>query len=354
LTGSRTRTPSRTEPALENERFQPPDLRLALVGAGAIAQLAHLPVLAKIKGATLVAICDNDGPKAGALAQRLGVPDVFTDIDELLEYDRLDAVIVATPNHLHEPHVLRALQSKVHVLCERPLSLTTAGVNRILASAEKAGRMVVVGNNHRFRSDVQQLNRFLQGGELGRIVGMRAGQYQFSAGHQGWRFRKAEAGGGAFFEHGYPLLDLALWLTDFPDPVRVSAHMDRPRPGAVEDTMLVHLQCVGGINYSFDISWAYVGQEERWWFEVLSSRGSARLAPLRVVKELNGRPTNVSPTGAAARESVFLQSYRAELAHFVAMMREEAAYEPPTDQLRVMQVVDAIYRSAEEGREIAL
>jgi predicted dehydrogenase len=240
------------------------------------------------------------------------------------------------------------------VLCERPLSLTTAGVNRILASAEKAGRMVVVGNNHRFRSDVQQLNRFLQGGELGRIVGMRAGQYQFSAGHQGWRFRKAEAGGGAFFEHGYPLLDLALWLTDFPDPVRVSAHMDRPRAGAVEDTMLVHLQCAGGINYSFDISWAYVGQEERWWFEVLSSRGSARLAPLRVVKELNGRPTNVSPTGAAARESVFLQSYRAELAHFVAMMREEATYEPPADQLKVMQVVDAIYRSAEEGREIAL
>lgn len=354
MTGSRTKTPPRGEAALDAERFQPPDLRLGLVGAGAIAQLAHLPVLAKIKGATLVAICDNDGPKAGALAQRLGVPDVFTDIDELLEYDRLDAVIVATPNHLHEPHVLRALQSKVHVLCERPLSLTTAGVNRILASAEKAGRMVVVGNNHRFRSDVQQLNRFLQGGELGRIVGMRAGQYQFSAGHQGWRFRKAEAGGGAFFEHGYPLLDLALWLTDFPDPVRVSAHMDRPRAGAVEDTMLVHLQCAGGINYSFDISWAYVGQEERWWFEVLSSRGSARLAPLRVVKELNGRPTNVSPTGAAARESVFLQSYRAELAHFVAMLREEAAYEPPTDQLKVMQVVDAIYRSAEEGREIAL
>lgn len=354
MTGGRTRTPPRAEPALEAERFQPPDLRIALVGAGAIAQLAHLPVLAKIKGATLVAICDNDGPKAGALAQRLSVPDVFTDIDELLEYDRLDAVIVATPNHLHEPHVLRALQSKVHVLCERPLSLTTAGVNRILSSGEKAGRMVVVGNNHRFRSDVQQLNRFLQGGELGRIVGMRAGQYQFSTGHQGWRFRKAEAGGGAFFEHGYPLLDLAMWLTDFPDPIRVSAHMDRPRPGAVEDAMLVHVECAGGINYSFDISWAYVGQEERWWFEVLSSRGSARLAPLRVVKELNGRPTNVSPTGAAARESVFLQSYRAELAHFVAMMREEATYEPPTDQLKVMRLVDAIYRSAEEGREIAL
>ncbi|MBA2708044.1 MAG: Gfo/Idh/MocA family oxidoreductase, partial [Gemmatimonadaceae bacterium] len=167
------------------------DIRLGLVGAGAIAQLAHLPVLSRIRGAQLVAICDNDGPKAGALAQRLGVPDVFTDIDELLDFDELDAVVIATPNHLHEPHAMRALKSRVHVLCERPLSLTTSGVQRILTEAAKVDRKVVVGNNHRFRSDVQQLNRFLQGGELGRLIGIRSGQYQFRSAQQGWRFSKA-------------------------------------------------------------------------------------------------------------------------------------------------------------------
>jgi len=330
------------------------DIRLGLVGAGAIAQLAHLPVLSRIRGAQLVAICDNDGPKAGALAQRLGVPDVFTDIDELLDFDELDAVVIATPNHLHEPHAMRALKSKVHVLCERPLSLTTSGVQRILAEAAKVDRKVVVGNNHRFRSDVQQLNRFLQGGELGRLIGIRSGQYQFRSAQQGWRFSKAEAGGGAFLEYGYPLLDLSLWLADFPDPVRVSAQMVLHRPGSVEDSMLVHVECASGIGFGIDVSWAYVGQEERWWFEVLSSRGSARLSPLRVVKELNGRPTNVSPTGAAARESVFLQSYRAELAHFVAVLKDETPYEAPEDQLKVMRVLEAVYKSAGEGREIRL
>ena len=330
------------------------DIRLGLVGAGAIAQLAHLPVLSRIRGAQLVAICDNDGPKAGALAQRLGVPDVFTDIDELLDFDELDAVVIATPNHLHEPHAMRALKSRVHVLCERPLSLTTSGVQRILTEAAKVDRKVVVGNNHRFRSDVQQLNRFLQGGELGRLIGIRSGQYQFRSAQQGWRFSKAEAGGGAFLEYGYPLLDLSLWLADFPDPVRVSAQMVLHRPGSVEDSMLVHVECAGGVGFGIDVSWAYVGQEERWWFEVLSSRGSARLAPLRVVKELNGRPTNVSPTGAAARESVFLQSYRAELAHFVAVLKDETPYEAPEDQLKVMKVLEAVYKSAAEGREIRL
>ncbi len=329
--------------------------RVGLVGAGAIAQLAHLPVLSKIKGAQLVALCDNDGPKASALAERLGIPDVFTDFEDLLELDQVDAVVIATPNHLHEPHVLRALKSKVDVLCERPLSLTSRGVERIIAAAKSSGRKVVVGNNHRFRSDVQQLNRFIQGGELGRLIGVRAGQYQLATSRTGWRFRRPEAGGGAFFEHGFPLVDLALWLADFPEPVRVNAHMDRGRGvGTVEDAMIVHVECAGGISFSFDVSWAYVGQEERWWFEVLSARGSARLAPLRVVKMLNGKPTDVSPSGAAARESVFLQSYRAELAHFIAVVNEETPYDPPEDQLVVMKLIEAIYKAAEDGREVRL
>jgi predicted dehydrogenase len=330
-------------------------VRLGLVGAGAIAQLAHLPVLAKIKGAQLVALCDNDGPKASAIAERLGVPDVFTDFEDLLELDEVDAVVIATPNHLHEPHVLRALKSKVDVLCERPLSMTSRGVERILAAAKQSGRKVVVGNNHRFRSDVQQLYRFLQGGELGRLIGVRAGQYQLASARTGWRFRRPEAGGGAFFEHGYPLVDLALWLADFPEIVRVSAHMDRARGATtVEDSMIVHVECAGGMSFSFDVSWSYVGQEERWWFEVLSGRGSARLAPLRVVKLLNGKPTDVSPSGAAARESVFLQSYRAELAHFIAVVNEDIPYDAPDDQLIVMKLMEAIYKAGEEGKEVRL
>jgi predicted dehydrogenase len=333
--------------------------RIAVVGAGAIAQLAHLPVLSKMRGAQLVALCDNDGPKARALADRLAIPDVFTDIDELLELEELDAVVVATPNHLHEPHVLSAIAAGVHVLCERPLAFTARGVERILAAAARADRKVAVANNHRFRADVQALDRFLHGGELGRLAGVRSGSYQLKlpggAGSGGWRGRRPEAGGGAFMDQGVPLLDLALWLADYPDPVRVTAHMDRGAgKNAVEDAMLVHLECAGGLTFSFDITRAYVGDEERWWFEVLAARGSARLAPLRVVKELNGRPTDVSPGGATSRDSAFVQSYRAELAHFIAVVTGEAKYEAPTDQVTLHRVLEAIYKSAEEGKEVRL
>lgn len=326
-------------------------VRIGVVGAGAIAQLAHLPVLAKMRGAQLVALCDNDRPKARALADRFGVADVFTDIEDLLEADALDAVVIATPNHLHEPHVLSALAAKKHVLCERPLALHARGVERIVSAASRAERSVAVANNHRYRTDVQTLARFIQGGELGRIVGVRAGAFRGKRASEGWRYRRAESGGGAFLEHGVPLLDLALWLSDNPDPTRVTAHMERGRgASAVEDALLAQIECAG-IVFLFDVSGSYVGDEERWWFEVLGTRGSARLAPLRVVKELNGRATDVSPSGAASRESAFIQSYRAELAHFVAVVAGETPFDPPTDQVGLHKLVEAIYKAAEEGKE---
>jgi predicted dehydrogenase len=331
-----------------------PNIRVGVVGAGAIAQLAHLPLLSKLRGAQLVALCDNDRPKARSLADRFDVPDVFTDIEDLLEFDELDAVIVATPNHLHEPHVLAALEAKVHVFCERPLSLTARGVERILTAANRVDRKVFVANNHRFRADVQALDRFLRGGELGKLTGARAGVYQPRLRHEGWRARRAEAGGGAFFDQGLPMVDLAMWLADFPAPLRVWAHMDRPRGTAVEESALVTLECESGIAFSFDISWAYVGYEERWWFETLSSRGSARLAPLRVIKELNGKPTDVSPGGAATRENSFNQSYRAELAHFLSVVRDETPYEAPSDQVILHKVIEAAYKAADEGKEVKL
>lgn len=332
-----------------------PDSRIAVVGTGAIAQMAHLPVLARMRGVEVVGLCDVDRAKARALGDRFGIPDVFVDLEELFESTRPDAVIVSVPSHLHEPYVLEALAAGIDVLCERPLALSSRGVERVLAAAEKAGRKVLVGNNHRFRSDVQALDRFLRGGELGTLTGVRAGEYRLHGHVGGWRLSRAEAGGGVLFDLGFALVDLALWLADFPPPRRVWAHMDRARGSSmVEERALLALECANDVACTFDVSWDYVGEHERWWFETLASRGGARLAPLRVLKELNGRPVDVSPMGAAARESAFIQSYRAELAHFVSVLRGESDYEPPSDQVMVHRVIEAAYRSADEGSEVRL
>jgi predicted dehydrogenase len=256
-------------------------VRIGLVGAGAIAQLTHLPLLSKMRGAKLVAVCDNDRAKARALAERFGIDETYNDIEDLLESGDLQAVVVATPNHLHEPHVLSALAAGLDVLCERPIAMTARGVERIVNAAARANRKVLVANNYRFRSDVQALAAFLRGGELGKLTGIRAGAYHFRR-TEGWRLRRAESGGGAFFDYGLPLLDLAPWLADFPEAERVVAHMDRATgKNAVEDAMLVQISSANGLSFNFDVMSSYVGEDERWWFETISTRGSARLAPLR-------------------------------------------------------------------------
>lgn len=330
-------------------------IRVGVLGLGAIAQTAHLPVLSRMRGVQIAALCDNDAPKARSLAQRFGVRDTCTDIEELLDVEGLDAIIVATPNHLHEIHVLSALSAGLHVLSERPLALTTRGVERIVAASEKAKRVVMVANNHRFRHDAQTLDAFLRGGELGKVVSVRAGAYRRRATVAPWRLRRPEAGGGAFLELGLPLLDLAGWLTDFPRVVRVSASMDRGRgTNAVEESAIVFIECQGGFTVTLDTRWNYIGSDERWWFEVIGSAGSARLSPLRITKELHGNAVDVSPSGAAQRDTLFIQSYRSELAHFFAVVREEIPYEPPKDQIRVYKLLELIYKAADEAKELRL
>src|SRR5690606_41327275 len=119
-------------------------LKLAIIGAGAITQVAHLPVLRKLKGVQVVAICDTDLPKARALADRFQVRAAFNDIEETLEYEQLDAVAICTPNHLHEPHAQAALSAGLHEPPERPPALSAAGGETLPRHADTKLRVLPV------------------------------------------------------------------------------------------------------------------------------------------------------------------------------------------------------------------
>ena len=329
-------------------------VRVGVVGAGAIAQIAHLPALRRLNGVEVAALCDNDAVKARALASRFGVPDVYDDIEDVLRYARLDTVVICTPNHLHEMHAMAALAAGVHVFCERPLALSLPAVERVLKASERYGKRVIVAMNHRFRSDVQAVRGFLGGGELGTIEAVRGGLHTFQSPRDvpAWRLQPQQAGGGAFLDLGLPLLDLGLWLSGWPTPTRVSAALSRRGADRVEEMGSVIVTCESGLILSIDVSWRHLVEGERFWFDLVCSRGSAGIQPLRILKEAQGGPMDVTPTGAAGRETVFAQSYRAEWTYFLAVIRGEVNAPPPKDQLLLQRVVDAVYRSAAEGRDV--
>jgi predicted dehydrogenase len=332
-------------------------IRLGIIGAGAITQVAHLPVLRKLKGVQVVGICDADLPKARALAERFQVRDTFADIEELLEYEQLDAVAICTPNHLHEPHVVAALSAGVHVLVERPLALNLAGAQRLLRQAEKRNKLLAVGMNHRYRTDVQLVRSFLQSGELGKLESVRGSWHVFrpTRAQLGWRQRRDEAGGGAMLDLGHAILDLGLWLANNPKPVRVSASLHGSESArGVEHSGSAFVICEGGLSIFLDVTWHHVGEGERFGLGVRAAKGTAGINPLHVWKELHGVPTDVAPTGAISRENAFTASYRAEWAHFLAVLKGEAKPFDNTEQLTLHRILDAIYKSAAEGKDVDL
>ena len=329
-------------------------VRVGVIGAGAIAQVAHLVTLSRREDAEVVGICDTDLPKAQALAGRFGIPNVFDDIEDLLRYTKPDAIVACTPNHRHEAHVETALTRGAHVLCERPLALSAAGVERVMAIRERADRAVLVGMNHRYRSDVEAIRRFLAGGELGRLNALR-GRWHINrpAGQMaGWREHRAQSGGGAMFDLGLPLVDLGLWLSGCPATKRVTAVYSARGDGEVEDSACALIRCEREHSIFVDVAWRYIGQEERFSLDVMGDEGSASIPPLAVFKEMHGAPVNVTPD--TSHEDAFSVSYREEWTHFLNIVRGRAPTPDLRDQLLLHRVMEAAERSAAEGSEVSL
>jgi predicted dehydrogenase len=332
-------------------------LKVGIVGGGAIAQVAHLPVLKKMRTVEVLAICDTDLPKARALADRFGVKDAFDDIEDLLRYEALDAVVICSPTHLHESHIQAALSAKLHVLVERPLAMSATSAQRITRVVEKSDRVLMVAMNHRYRPDVQIVRSFVQSGELGSIESVRGSWHVFRPGRTqlGWRQRRDQAGGGAMLDLGHSIIDLGLWLGGSPTPTRVTASLDPAgRDPAVEQSGSAFVVCENGMSIFVDVTWRHLGEGERFGVGLRGSKGTAAINPLNVWKELHGVAVDVSPTGSVSRENAFTASYRAEWAHFQAAVAGEAKIPSLQEHLTLHKVLDAIYRSALEGRDVTL
>ena len=329
-------------------------LRIGVVGAGAVAQVAHLAAISKLEDAELVAICDIDVPKAQALARRFKVPDVYDDIEDLLRLSQPDAVVICTPSLLHEVHTVTALSAGAHVLCERPLALDAGGVERVKEVYDSGDRILLVGMNHRYRRDVRTIRDFMKGGELGDVHAIRAGWYihRPSGLVAGWRERPAESGGGVMFDLGLPLVDVSLWIAGLPKVERVSASFTQfVEP--VEDSASAFIHCEGGLSIFVDVSWRHIGPKEKVWFEVMGSQGSARIGRLGVYKEMHGQVVDVTPARVDPFDA-YTESYRAEWQAFQRRIRGDANRPGLENQLRLHQLMDTIGRSANEGRELAL
>ncbi|MEJ2218211.1 MAG: Gfo/Idh/MocA family oxidoreductase [Gemmatimonadota bacterium] len=327
-------------------------LKVGLLGVGAIAQIVHLPVLATLD-VEVVGVCDVAHGTARSIADRFGVRRVYASDDELMNDADLQAVIICTPNYLHEQQAIQALNAGKHVLVERPLALDADGAERVVATAEKHGRTLMVALNHRYRPDMLAVRPFVRNGELGDIYFARAGWYhrKMPVKRQTWRHRKATSGGGALMDLGIQALDACLWLLDYPPVERVTAHA---HPGAgmeVEDAATLLVRIAGGI-ISTDVTWSMMALRDRQSMRLLGTAGSATVGPLGVHKEMDLGLVDVTPHLTPEVENAYTASYREQVRHFVAAARGEASAELPREQIQLMRLVRMAYESIDTGREV--
>lgn len=327
--------------------------RVAVVGAGAVAQVVHLPILKQIPDVELTGLFDVDQAKARILAERFSIPRIYSSIEQVWDDAEVDSVVVCTPSYLHERQVIEGLAAGKYVFCEKPLALTAEGVAHILASMGDRGRLMV-GMNQRFRPDAAALKDFLDSGELGKVRYLRAGWLNRRAGHsrRTWRNLKEGAGGGALMDLGIQMLDLSLWLLDYPEPRRLVAHAAMPRGTEVEESAVVLLELSDRSIINLEVTWAFVSDREQQYLQAIGSEGSATLVPLKVFKDTPTGVVELSPQVSPGRENPFTASYRQELVRFTDAVRTREPLERPLEHVTLMKILEGAYRSISEGTEI--
>jgi predicted dehydrogenase len=333
------------------------EVRVGILGAGAIAQVSHLPAYARIPGATVAAICDTDLPRARRVAGRYNIPHVARSIEELVELEDVEAVDICLPNHLHAPATIAALETGKHVLCEKPFSRSSKEAEQMVAVAREQGRVLMSGFNGRYREDVSVLKRFVSEGELGTVFYAKTGWLMQASEWTGpsWKGKKRYAGGGVLLDLGIQMLDAVMWLLDMPpvESVSATAH-PKPHRDELETSAAALLRLKGGGTVALEVSWGLLMDKDFAYLNLFGDKGAALLNPLRVHREMHGSLVNVTPAVTAGRNSYKL-SYEAELRHFVECARTGArSRSPGEDALVLHRILEAVYQSALEGREIRL
>jgi predicted dehydrogenase len=346
-------------------------LRCAVIGAGAVG-IEHLNSLLHCPRAATVAIAELNPQRLRDTAERFHIPRTYTNYQELLEQPDIDAVTIALPNFLHAPVAVDALNAHKHVLIEKPMALNAKEAARILAAAQKNRRTAMVAKNLRFDRHTQTARLAIQRGDLGEVYHARG----FSHRHNdiprigSWFTQKQYAGGGCMADSGSMLLDtLCHLLNDF-DVVSVTATThakfgnrgrgeglrgkgegDGKRTFDVEDHSTAFLRMKKGYTVTIDTSWAgfHSGDNREEGIELLGTEAGMSLFPAKLFKQsLQGfETTHFYNTKNGPLED--------RIGHFVNCVIEgKKPIIPIEESLKVQQILDAIYLSAETGKEIRL
>ena len=347
-------------------------LKVGLVGVGGISH-THMPGWAASEEAEVVAGSDISSEALEQWGALHNVSRLTTNADELFSDPDIDIIDLCVPNMYHAPLAIAALEAGKHVICEKPLAPTPQDIKRMIAARDKAGKQLMTAQHFRFAGVSQAMKAEIETGTLGDVYHAR-----------GWMLRrngliptatfieKKHSGGGPCIDIGVHILDLTLWLMGNPRPVAVSGVADARLahlPGAfatwreglipgsfdVEDYAVAFVRFETGATLVLEVSWLLHhdirGEDMQAW--IYGDAGGCHWPSAQFLdtnyttRQFNNRTLQLTQDK--------MEPHALECVEFAKAIAAGAPSPVPAEQsLQVLAILDGIYRSQAEGREVSI
>ncbi|MEM7119505.1 MAG: Gfo/Idh/MocA family oxidoreductase [Chloroflexota bacterium] len=342
-------------------------LRVGVIGLG--MGKGHIRGYSTHPQAEVVAIADLDEQRLAEVGDEYGIIGRYTNANEMIANEQLDVVSVATPNKFHKEYTIAAFEAGCHVLCEKPMAMNADEGREMLAASKAADKRLMINFSFRFSEPSFALKAQVESGIIGDVYFARTvwhrrrGIPRFG----GWFGQKALSGGGPLIDLGVHRLDLALWLMGYPKPTWVMASTYNPIATRlaeeanvkydVEDLAVALIKFENGATVEVEASWATNIKEK----EFMETRLLGTKAGL-VQRNLN--------EGYQFEAELFVENagYQFDMKvhpplkpapnpmyHFIDSIVNDVPHIATGEEgLLVMQLLDAIYESAETGEPVQI
>ena len=344
-------------------------VRVGFIGAGGIAR-HQMGFLLKMDDVEIVAAADIS--EASLAESKTLVPklETFADYKEMLATAKIDAVSICTPNYLHAQPAVDAAAAGKHILVEKPMAMNAAECEAMIAAAKKKKRLLAVGFQNRFGANAQLVKRYIDEGQFGNVLYARCKALR-RRGIPNWGafVRKDLQGGGPMIDIGVHVIEVAHYLMGSPKPVSVLGNTytfigtseEKAKDVAcgtqnwdyknhtVEDLAVGLVRFENGATLSIEASFAMHGKDEHG-VVIMGEKAGASVFSGEIFKDEAGHMVDLTPA-FLPKEDQFARKMRDWIE---CIQTGRASMAPAEDGLRVQQILDGVYASAETGAEVRI
>ncbi|OPH59028.1 oxidoreductase [Paenibacillus ferrarius] len=327
--------------------MQKAELRVAVLGAGIIAK-QHFDAIQATKGLVACAVVDYVVEKANEIADLYSIK-AYSDYKEMIEQEQPDIVTIALPHYLHKETAIFAAEHGCHIMLEKPMALSVAECDEIIAAGRKADIRILVGHTQHYMAENIQAKNLIQSGAIGKLVMIHDVRHihYFQDSRPQWFLEKEKSGGGILANLGTHSIDKIQWLTDQSvRKLRASTSHYGSR-GNVEGSGMIYLELEEGIPATI-VQSGYAGASRNE-TEIIGTEGMLKL--------VTGNSLWISQAGAYVKlEAVgTTKPFERQYSDLLAAIRNHSETSCTPDYARgVIAVLEAVYRSAETGQEQVL